>query len=130
MHITRSLRGGLQQRLSPKAQALFQQYGVWFIQFPKFTYIRVQGCPSPPYMLPCYPTDIIVLLEVVRQLVAYVKAYRHKHRTSVSFPITLGDSIEACPSLQAVEDAEKELAFYSIHSSHSLLEITLIHMTM
>lgn len=57
----------------------------------------------------------VVLLEVVRHLLSYVKAYRHKHGTGVSFPITLGDSIEVCPSTHTAEDAEKELAFHSLN---------------
>lgn len=65
MHITRILRG-IHQRLSLEAQKLIKQFGAWLIQFSKFTYIRIQGCPSPPYMLPHYPADRIVLLEVVR----------------------------------------------------------------
>lgn len=45
---------------------------------------------------------------------AYVKAYRHKHGTSISFPISLEDSIEAYPFLKAVENVEGELALYSL----------------
>lgn len=66
MHITRILQGGIHQRLSLEAQELVKKHGAWFIQFLKFTYIRIQGCPSPPYMLPRYPIDKIVLLEVAR----------------------------------------------------------------
>lgn len=45
MHITRTLQGEIHQRLSPEAQEPVKKHGVWFIQFPKFTYIRIHGCP-------------------------------------------------------------------------------------
>lgn len=66
MHITRTLQCGIHQRLSPQAKELVEKFGAWFIQFLKFTYIRIQGCSYPPYMIPRYPTDKLVLLELVR----------------------------------------------------------------
>lgn len=75
MHIMRKLQGGLQERLSLEAQALVEQHSAWFIQFLKFTYIRVQGSLVPPYMLSFCPTNRVVLLEVARQLFAYIKLF-------------------------------------------------------
>lgn len=103
INITRTLQGNIHQRLSPQAKELVEKFGVWFIQFPKFTYIRVQGCSCPPYMLPRYPTDRLVLLELVRQLMAYNKVQKNKHKSGISFPISVGRSLEVCPTLQAVE---------------------------
>ncbi|XP_057848237.2 uncharacterized protein LOC131058395 isoform X1 [Cryptomeria japonica] len=67
-------------------------------------------------MLPRYPTDRIVLLEVTRQLAAYAKAFRHRHGNGVPVPIILGNSVEVCPNALAMDDAEKELALYSFSS--------------
>lgn len=71
MYLTRLLQGGLHMRLSKGAMALVEKYGSWFIQFPTFSYIRIQGCSYHPYHLPRYPTDRMVLLEVVRQLTEF-----------------------------------------------------------
>lgn len=113
MHITRILQGGIHQQLSLDAQEFVKKHGAWFIQFPKFTYIRVQRCPSPPYMLPRYPRDRMVLLGVTRQLAICAKALRHKHGNGIPTPISLGNSIEVCPNFQVVEGAKKELSLYS-----------------
>lgn len=109
MHITRTLQDGIHQRLSPQAKELIKKFNAWFIQFPKFTYIMIQGCSCPPYMLIRYPTDKIVLLELVRQLITYNKAQKNRHKTRVPFPISVGQSFEVRPSLQAVEKVQEEL---------------------
>lgn len=85
MHITRTLQGGIHQRLSPQAKELIEKFGVWFIQFPKFTYIRIQGCSCPSYMLPRYPTDRLILIELVRQLIAYNKVQKNNTRQGFHF---------------------------------------------
>lgn len=98
MHITRTLQGGIHKRLSREAKELI-----------KFTYIRVQGCSCPPLMLPQYPTNKLILLEIMRLLMTYNKVQKKKTKTKISFPISLGNSLEVSPSLQAAEKIGEEL---------------------
>lgn len=114
MHITRTLQGGILQRLSPEAQELVEKFSAWFVQFPKLTYIRVQGCYFPPLMLPRYPTDKLILLELVRQLTTYNKVQKNKLKTKTSFPVSLGKSLKVCPSLQSTEKIDEEFMSFSL----------------
>jgi len=43
MHITKILQGDMSKRISLEATNVVQNYGYSFIQFLKFTYLRVQG---------------------------------------------------------------------------------------
>lgn len=43
MCITRTLQGGTHQRLTQEAKDLISRFGSWYIQFPRFTYLRIQG---------------------------------------------------------------------------------------
>ena len=47
-----SLKKAPMPRLSSKAQKLVQQYGGYFIQFPKLTYLRIGGFEDEPMKLP------------------------------------------------------------------------------
>lgn len=50
---------------------LISIYGIFFIQFPRFTYLRVGGFEGEPFKLPRYTFDSYVLIEVRKQL-AYI----------------------------------------------------------
>lgn len=112
--ILSTLQQGIHKRLSQEAKELVKRYGSWFIWFPKFTYIRVQGFSSSPYRLPRFPIDKMILLEVTRQLSTYDKIQKKKRKAEIAFLVTLGNSIETCPSHQAVKLSEEELQFYSL----------------
>lgn len=118
MYITRTLQWRVQKRISKEAQELIEEYGFWFVQFPKFTYLRLSGHHSYAYQLPRYPTNRMIMLEVSRQLIAYDKIIRKKKR-GLHFPIVMGNSLEECPSLQAAKEEEDELQFYhlTLHTS-------------
>lgn len=98
--------------MSKEARKLVKKYGAWGIQFPRFTYIQVQGFSSYPYRLPKYPTNKMVLLEVTRQLAAYDKI--QKKKGGLEFPIVMGDYDELCPSLATMENSTKEPLFYHL----------------
>ena len=53
-------------RLSLQAQKLIQNYGSYFIQFPKFTYLRVGGFKEELMKQPRYALDCFILAEVYR----------------------------------------------------------------
>ena len=71
MHL--SLKKAPMSRLSSEAQKLVQQYGSYFIQFPKFTYLRVGGFEDEPMKLPQYALDYFVLAKVCRQFFSIIK---------------------------------------------------------
>lgn len=52
MRLVRLLQRGLHRRLSEQAIILTRKYGAWFIQFPRFTYIRIGGFEGAPFQLP------------------------------------------------------------------------------
>lgn len=54
-----------------EAMEFISIYGSFFIQFPRFTYLRVGGFEGQPFKLPRYAFDSYVLIEVSRQL-AYI----------------------------------------------------------
>lgn len=127
MHITRMLQNAEHVRLSDGAKGLIKNYGAWFIQFPTFTYIRIDGCPVAPYRLPRYPTDHIVLLEIVRQICdfdAIVKKEKHKIGFGGDFPLRIGVA-KMCPSIQSAHTTGDELAAYgfSFHSKRMNFDI-------
>ena len=73
MHIVRKLQKRLHIKMLVGAMKLVKEYGAWFIQFPTFSYIQVQGFSMEPYKLPRYPNDKMVLLELSQKLTAYDK---------------------------------------------------------
>lgn len=107
---------------------MIKNYGAWFIQFPTFSYLRIDGCLAAPYRLPRYPSDHIVLLELVRQICEFdVIVKKEKHKTSFSgdFPLGIGVA-EVCPSIQSAHIVGDELAAYgfSFHSKRTNFDIT------
>lgn len=83
------LRGDMNKRLTEEAMQFISTYGSFYIQFSRFTYLRVGGFEGEPYKLSRYVFDRQVLMEVSRQLAYIEKKYREKHQTRVSFPIEL-----------------------------------------
>lgn len=66
MYITRTLKDALHMGISIEAMDLIKKNGFWFIQFPKFTYIRIHGFAKVPYRLPRYHTNKFILIELKR----------------------------------------------------------------
>ena len=115
MRIVRTLQKRPHIRMSMGAMKLVEEYGAWFIQFPTFSYIRVQGFSTEPYKLPRYPTDKMVLLELTRQLTAYDKIQKGKKKLGLQFPISIGEGkTEVCSCIKAAERSLEELHFFRL----------------
>jgi len=84
------LAGNLNKRMSNEAMQLVSIYGSFFIQFSKFTYIRVGVFDGELVKLPRYVFDHFVLIEVCRQLAHVDKKFSTKKGSCISFPIELG----------------------------------------
>lgn len=115
IHITQTLQGGLHQRLSQESMDFISRFGYWYIQYPKFTYLRIQGFAESPYKLSVYPTNRVVLLEVVRQLEGSMAIQREKQKKAGTSSLMIENGLRTCPSSQATATTEKELAWYPFY---------------
>lgn len=61
-----------------------------YIQFSKFTYIRVGGFEGEPFKLPKYALYNHVFIEVYRKLAHIYKRLRKKGKSRVAFLVELG----------------------------------------
>ena len=104
MKTVRILQGAPQRRLTPEAEKLVKRYGWWYIQFQKFTYIRIAGNTGCPMKLPRYPPNRLVVMEVARQLAHFDKIQKHKHKQGVTFPLQAG--ADSCNSFAVMAVAE------------------------
>lgn len=97
---------------------LFKQYGQWFIQFPKFAYILVEGCPIVPLRLRRYTTNKLIMLELTRQMIPFEEILQldlNNKGLGVEFPLRIG-TLESCPSIQRAQHFEKEMAQFELYS--------------
>lgn len=60
----------LEKEVFEAAWKKVNEYRYLFLKIPTFTYMRVGCFNDHPYMLPWYPTDRIILIELARQLMA------------------------------------------------------------
>ena len=77
-------------RLSPESQKLIQSFGNLYIQFPKFTYLRIEGFDEEPLCLPKFVVECFVLVEVARQLIGVKNKFSIEEASNVIFPLKLG----------------------------------------
>ncbi|KAH9297391.1 hypothetical protein KI387_029073, partial [Taxus chinensis] len=77
-------------RVLDEAWAEVSKWGCIFLQFKKFTYLRVVMYSGDPFCLPRYLGDRLILMELVRQLLDFHKFQQSKHKAAVSFPISIG----------------------------------------
>ena len=69
MRICRELQGFSERRFSEEAMVAISQFGSFFIQFSSFSYLRIAAFDGLPLKLPRYPSDMIMLIELVRQAI-------------------------------------------------------------
>ena len=85
-----------------------QIYGCYFIQFPRFTYIRIGGFPNKPLKLPHYCSHSMVLAEMCRQFASLVESFQISNKaSSVFFTIEIGHY--RCPSVKEALLSTKSL---------------------
>ncbi len=66
-------------------------YGSVFIQFPKFTYIRlVAAYDGYPLMLPKFVDDKLFLIEMCRHIIQINKLSKNRRIDKIPFPISIG----------------------------------------
>ncbi|KAH9329023.1 hypothetical protein KI387_001131 [Taxus chinensis] len=103
-------------RVSKEAWEVVSQHGCIFIQFADFTYLRVTGFSGEPVKLPRYPSDKWVIMELCRQLVEMHDLQSKRHKSTGSFPITVGyyscQSIHKARGIKAEMFSEYEHEFF------------------
>lgn len=82
---------GLQKRrISDAAYNRVSHFGCVFLQFPTFTYIRIGCFSGEPFILPRFPSDKIVLMELCRQLISVHEKQSQAHKTGLKFLESIG----------------------------------------
>ncbi|XP_059070319.1 uncharacterized protein LOC131070828 [Cryptomeria japonica] len=114
MRLVRLMQGGLHIRLLEQATILVQRYGFWFIQFPRFSYIRIAGSKGAPVRLLRYSTQKIVILEVARQSRSVNSLLKDKKQSRFAFPIIIGNLDVHLKSPAHAEESLAELASYGL----------------
>lgn len=62
------LQGKENKWLTEEVMQFISIYGIFFTQFPKFTYIWVSGYEGKPFKFPRHCLDYYLLIEVCRQV--------------------------------------------------------------
>jgi len=89
MLTVRELQGNTALWISPEAASLIKIYVSYFIQYPRFAYLRVGRFDGYPYKLPRYVDDKMVLIELCRQIGSLNKKCKDKRKPGIPFPIGL-----------------------------------------
>ena len=93
------LQGHENNKLFDEGIQVIQVYGYFYIQFPKFTYLKIGGFSGEPLKFLRYYLDSIILLEICRKFVSVIESFENtKKSSSVFFPIEIGHY--RCPSLK------------------------------
>lgn len=75
--------------------------------FPTFTYIWVGCFIGEPFMLPKYPSDKIIVMELCRQLVYVHERQSSSHKTSLKSSQSIGRYLVM--TTQKAKNMEKEM---------------------
>ncbi|KAH9306929.1 hypothetical protein KI387_011333, partial [Taxus chinensis] len=113
MYVVRLLEGDTARRFSDEAMNLISQYGAYFIQFRKFSYIRLAGYESTPLRLPMFCNDKMALIEICRQLDKLHRTCRDKKISGLHFPISLGNY--TCKTALDAQNIERALVPITVH---------------
>lgn len=80
-------------------------FGCVFLQFSNFTYICIGCFTGEPFMLPRYPSDKIILMELCRQLIHVHERQSQAYKTSLKFLESIGRySVLTNPKAKNMED--------------------------
>lgn len=87
--IIRFIEGNYVKRMSLEAAARIAKIGTYYIQFKIFTYLRIASTMVNPKKFPRYPSDRLILLEIVRQLTSLYERVRKQHKKTWVWHITI-----------------------------------------
>lgn len=112
-----ALRGVQMSCLSLESLRIVQHYRSSFIQFPRFTYLRVEGFEDEPVKLPRYALDCFILAELCRQIFSIIKDNLPRENWEMVFPIKLGSLV--CNSINNASIIGSNLLGFNLSFYHS-----------
>ena len=118
MRICRELQGFLERRFNPEAMAVISQFGNFFIQFSSFSYLHIATFDGLPLMLPRYPSDMIMLIKLVRQAMHVNLLSVSLRKKGYKFPMRVGAF-----SCESWSDAKKMLKTFETRYSLEMYEV-------
>lgn len=93
------------KRVSDEAWKVVSKHGCIFFQFPTFTYIKIGCFDREPFMLPRYPSNKIILIEMACQISSIHEHQSRAHKTGLKFSIAIGRySINSIYKARAMEE--------------------------
>lgn len=95
--------------LTRDVMAFIVEWGCWYIQYPKFSYFRLEGFDGNLHLLTRCCNHGIVLMETIYQALAVNAKFVGKHKTEChKFPMKLGEY--SCAHLVAAKAVCDELS--------------------
>jgi len=98
-----------QRRVSDDALTVVNGLGCLFIQFSTFTYLRVGYYHGYPYMLPKFPSDKIVLIELCWKMIIVHNKQMELNKPGFRFPIEICRYFVAIASKAKAKEIEMQL---------------------
>lgn len=108
MEAMRKLDGNPKMCFSPESKLLVLKFGSFYIQFDRFSYLRIGGYEKVPLKLPKYPEDLLVFLEVCRQMAIVNIKYMNMGKQGYAFPLVTPFSCKNNQMANGVENILKE----------------------
>lgn len=102
----------LEIRFSPESKSLVLKFGSFYIQFDRFSYLRIGGYKKAPLKLPKYPEDLLVFLEVYRQMAIVNIKYMNMGKRGYTFLLVTCSF--SCKSNQMARNVERILKEYNL----------------
>ena len=118
MRICRELQGFPERSFSKEAMAAISQFGNFFIQFSSFSYFRIAAFNGLPLKLPRYSSDMIVLIELVRQAIHVNLLSASLKKKGYEFPMQVGAF-----SCESRSDAKNMLKTFETRYSLEMYEV-------
>lgn len=90
LRICRELQGFPDKRFNPEAMVAISKFGTYFIQFSSFSYLHRASFNEFPLKLPRYLSDMIVLIEIMRQAIQVNVLSVSVRKKVYEFPMKVG----------------------------------------
>ena len=109
-----NMKSSLYHRLSLESQRIIQSFGSLYIQFPRFTHLRVGGFDEEPIDLPKFSLHCFVLEKVAQKLVIVINKFLAKDACDIIFPLKLGKL--TCKSMEDAKCISSDLVKFGFGS--------------
>ena len=90
MRIYKELQGCSERRFSPEVMVAISQFGNYFIKFSTFSYLQLATFDGFPLKIPRYPSDMIMLIEIMKQVIQVNMLSKSLKKKGYEFPMKVG----------------------------------------